>query len=312
MWNGDETQARSQFANAKNSVKQSVVQAVQNTFDQVDAQKDVPDTYRHSLVALTLLKNGYFTVAKKISLQAVLQDDSYILPYQILAYADFLTHQYASSIEYFLKLLRLDPSQKDMYTFFVGIAYYGKKDYENALLYLRQVTQPALVADVARYSILLYADLENYPKQIEAWQELLAQTSFSDADMYGYVYDAFWKPYRTDVSYDLFRLNPQLAQIMITQCPQKVKNSDICRLGELGMMVAKNQRTGMEEKVLPLIQTYNTSYLLHILGDIALHKSDPQNAQRFYAQAISQSDSADEKKILQEKLLNITTPTSFS
>ena len=152
-----------------------------------------------------------------------------------------------------------------MYTFFIGIAYYTKQDYENALLYLRQITQPALLADVARYSILLYADMENYPKQIEAWQELLAQSSFSDTDMYAYVYDAFWKPFRKDASYDLYRINPQLAQIMLTQCSQKVKNSDICRLGELGIMVAKNQRTGMEEKLMPLIQTYNTSYLLHLL-----------------------------------------------
>ncbi|MEI7919732.1 MAG: hypothetical protein WCH65_06170 [bacterium] len=116
--------------------------------------KNPPLYYRDGLVALTLLKNGYFVFAKRLALHALIQNQEYVLPYQVLSYANFLTHNRESAKDYFLKLADFDTKNTSLYKFLIGISYYRYGDYEQSILYLTQVTDPGLQIDVYRYMLL--------------------------------------------------------------------------------------------------------------------------------------------------------------
>ena len=85
-----------------------------------------------------------------------MKDEKYILPYQILAYANFLSNTFDVSAEYFLKLADFDVANKENYLFLVGISYYRLGEYDQAVLYLNQVTSPSFLTDVYRYELLSY------------------------------------------------------------------------------------------------------------------------------------------------------------
>jgi len=116
--------------------------------------KNPPIYYRDALVALTLLKNGYFSFAKRLALHALVTNKDYVLPYQVLAYSNFLTHNREAAKEYFLKLADFDVTNAFLYKFLIGISYYRYGDYEQSILYLNQVTDPGLQIDVYRYMLL--------------------------------------------------------------------------------------------------------------------------------------------------------------
>jgi len=103
--------------------------------------KNPPLYYRDGLVSLSLLKNGYFVFAKRLALHALMQNQEYVLPYQVLAYANFLTHNREASKDYFLKLADFDSNNASLYKFLIGVSYYRYGEYEQSILYLTQVTE---------------------------------------------------------------------------------------------------------------------------------------------------------------------------
>jgi hypothetical protein len=70
-------------------------------------------------MALVAMKNGYFSLANKLSVDSILQNREYILPYQILAYSNFLTNNREKAIESFYELNSLDIENQDKYNFHI-------------------------------------------------------------------------------------------------------------------------------------------------------------------------------------------------
>ena len=89
-------------------------------------------------------------------MRALLKNKNYILPYQVLAYTNFLTHNRESAKDYFLKLADFDTSNASLYKFLIGVSYYRYGDYEQSIIYLSQVTDSHLKIDVYRYMLLCY------------------------------------------------------------------------------------------------------------------------------------------------------------
>jgi hypothetical protein len=52
-----------------------------------------------------------------LALYSLQQNSNYILPHQVLAYANFLTNTRDTSIEYLKKLVDLDPNNAEKYRF---------------------------------------------------------------------------------------------------------------------------------------------------------------------------------------------------
>ena len=153
-----------------NSEHKTFLLSIKKDLEIYKSKKWSPLYYFKSLVALDLLKFWYFGLAKNIAEQVYIQDDSYVLPMQILAYSYFFMWNYEKAIEYFQKLKDnyKDDSVKD-YNFFIWISYYWLKKYENAILFLSQVekTNPYYL-DVLRYKILSYMELEDKSNILES------------------------------------------------------------------------------------------------------------------------------------------------
>lgn len=104
-----------------------------------------------------------------------MKNTDYILPYQVLAYANFLSSNRDVSAEYFLKLADFDTQNSSRYIFLVGVSYYRQGKYAKSVLYLNQVTDPALATDTYRYQLLSYLAVEEYDGAVRIRQKLLGQ-----------------------------------------------------------------------------------------------------------------------------------------
>jgi len=140
---------------------------------QIQSQSDMPSYYFDALVAMELFNQGLFQPAKLLSLSALSQNKSYILPYQILAYANFLTNSWDATIEYLTVLSSLDTHRSTTYQFLLGVAYYRGKQYEKSVLVLSQVSGNRFALDKERYLVLNYLALQQSGKLLTSWQKLL-------------------------------------------------------------------------------------------------------------------------------------------
>ena len=111
----------------------------------------MPAYYQDGLIAHQLMNQGFFALAKKIVLPIVNEHPEYILPYQILANTDFSMGKRASAASYFSQLLKLDPQEKNLYLYMLGVCYYQIGKYSDAVLYLAQISDSRILLDSDRY-----------------------------------------------------------------------------------------------------------------------------------------------------------------
>jgi tetratricopeptide (TPR) repeat protein len=269
--------------------------------------KNPPIYYRDALVALTLLKNWYFSFAKRLALHALATNKNYVLPYQVLAYSNFLTHNRESAKEYFLKLADFDMSNAFLYKFLIGISYYRYGDYEQSILYLNQVTDPGLQIDVYRYMLLWYIKENDTTNMIRIWQNMLGLYDLKPSDFALFFDQMFYIPFRTAKPFALYLDNPQLVDMYIGKCSTFFAGSqaDICMYGEVWLQLTQQNLSWMGSKLLSLSEKYHQSHLYHILGDYYAFLKQYPTAKEHYLQALSISDNATEQSILTNKITQI-------
>ena len=141
--------------------------------NQVLQQEDMPLYYLDALIAVELFNQGYFQPSKVLALYASSQNKSYILPYQILAYANFLTNSRDAAIDYLSFLSSLDSVSLEKYNLLMGIAMYWNGQYENSVLKLSQIREKQYLLDVDRYLVLNYSQLHQQTKLLTSRQKLL-------------------------------------------------------------------------------------------------------------------------------------------
>lgn len=269
--------------------------------------KNPPIYYRDWLVSLTLLKNWYFVFAKRLSLHALNQNKDYILPYQVLAYANFLTHNRESAKDYFLKLADFDTSNAFLYKFLIGISYYRYGDYEQSLLYLNQVNTPALQTDVYRYMLLSYIQTEDTNSMTRMWQNLLGESDLQASDFSLFFDQMFYMPFRSWTPFTLYSENPQLADLYLGKCSTLFSGSqaDVCTYGEVWLQLAKQNLSWIGQKLLSLTEIYHQSHLYHLLGDYYVSLKQYPVAKEYYVKALSIADTTNEQIIIQNKIAKL-------
>lgn len=269
--------------------------------------KNPPVYYRDALVALTLLKNGYFSSAKRLALRAVKQNPGYILPYQVLAYTNFLMHNRESAKDYFLKLADFDADNTFLYKFLIGISYYRYGDYEQSVLYLNQVTDPRLQIDVQRYMLLSYIQLEDTTNMIRMWHSLLGEQDLQASDFSLFFDQMFFVPYRTGKPFDLYLDNPQLVDLYLGKCSTLLSGSqvDVCTYGKVWLQLAQQNLSSIGTEIVSLSQKYQQSHLYHLLGDYYAELKQTSLAKDAYAKALTICDNLSEQTIIQHKLMTI-------
>lgn len=266
--------------------------------------KNPPSYYKDGLVSLTLLKNWYFVFAKKLALRALLKDENYILPYQVLAYTNFLTHNREAAKDYFLKLADFDTSNAFLYKFLIGVSYYRYGDYEQSILYLRQVTDPGLQIDVYRYMLLWYIQGGDTANMMRIWQNLLGESSLQASDFSLFFDQMFYLPFRTGQPFSLYSENPQLVDLYLGKCSTLFTGSqaNVCTYGEVWLQFAQQNLSWVGEKLLSLTAVYHQSHLYHMLGDYYFWLKQYTLAKDNYVQALSICDNTTEQTILQNKI----------
>ena len=121
---GKYEEAKSWLSALEKGEYQGFATAIRSVFKQYEDLKDVPAYYQDGLIAHQLMNQGFFALAKKIVLPIVNEHPEYILPYQILANTDFSMGKRASAASYFSQLLKLDPQEKNLYLYMLGVCYY--------------------------------------------------------------------------------------------------------------------------------------------------------------------------------------------
>jgi len=145
------------------------------------------------------MKHGYFSIAKRLSLRALSLNQKYILPYQVLAYTNFLTNNWEAAKDYFLKLSSFDPQNTRIYTFLIGVSYYWHGDYDHAILYLNQVTDPSLQTDTQRYMLLSYIAHEDESNTTRIFNNMLGQPNLQPSDFMLFFDYMLYTPFRLGI-----------------------------------------------------------------------------------------------------------------
>lgn len=289
---------------------QSFIKGFQKAKSDFSATKDVPSYYLDWLVSLGLMKNGYFSIAKKIALGALSQNDKYSLPYQVLAYTNFISNNTEIAANYFHKLAEFDSSNEDSYKFFIWVSYFRASKYSESILYLSQVTNEKVLTDTYRYLSLAYQKLwdnENYSRY---QQKLLWQSDIDKSDFYAYFNQSSLVPYSQWKPFSLYNINPQLYVLFLQKCELSMfqgADKDICIYGNIWFGLLQNTLdTQDEETILLLAKNYSQWYLYQILWDIKNKNSDLDKAKSYYSKALKFITNSREKEIIKTKISSLT------
>lgn len=295
-------------ANFTSDTHKAFTSKIQWYKDQISKQMWMPEYYFDTLVALELFNQWFFQPAKVLALYSLQQNSNYILPYQILAYANFLTNSRDTSIEYLKKLVDLDPNNAEKYQFLMWVAYYWNEKYEQSVIMLSMVKNDKLRLDAERYLIRDYLFLDQRNKLILSRNKMLGYDNLVASDFYTYFYEVFYRPYSEWSQYQLYAIDTDLAEKMIRLCAVRLSREEnaVCNYGSIGKNIALWKFEWLEQSLLNLATEYPQWYLYHALGEYYIQQWDLEKAKIYLLKAISLTQKWVErmqiKKLLQDAI----------
>lgn len=270
-------------------------------------QKWMPWYYEDALISLMMLKNWYFSIANKLAVDVVLEDNDYILPYQILAYSNFLTKNWDKAISYFYDLSSLDVESKNKYNFYLWISYYWKWDYSNSLTTLYQlIGDPVYKMDVYRYMLLSYEKLWQDEKMVQVWQKMLWDYGLIESD-FKYFYDiVFFQPFAQWKESEIYENYSQISYDMVVACYDKfwLKN-DTCIYWEVWYNIANWLWLYEEENLVYLAENYPQASIYQALWDYYKRNNQKDLAKKYYLKSVSMTHDSIQESILRSSLLDM-------
>ena len=275
--------------------------------NQIAKQMWMPAYYFDTLTALELFNQWLFQPAKILSLYSLQQNSNYILPYQVLAYANFLTNSRDTSIEYFKKLVDIDPNNAEKYRFLMWIAFYRDEKYEQSVVMLSLIKDEKLRLDTQRYLINNYLKLNQKNRLISTRNKLLWYESLVSSDFYTYFYETFFHPYAEWAEYQLYAFDTELANKMLRACSTILPEGDrvVCTYWTIGRNIALWQFDGIEQYLLNLVAEYPQWYLYQALGDYYVQQWDLEKAKAYLLKAVSLTQERMEKNQIKKLLQDI-------
>ena len=261
----------------------SFVNNIQEYKNQISKQMWMPDYYFDTLVSLELFNQWFFQPAKVLALSSLTKNSGYILPYQILAYANFLTNSRDTSIEYLKKLLDLDPKNAEKYRFLMWIAYYRNWKYEQSVVMLSLVKDNKLRLDSERYLIRDYLLLNQKNKLISSRTKLLWFNNLTASDFYTYFYEVFYRPYSLWIDFDIYAYDVQLSEKMLRVCNMTLPDVErvVCTYWSIGKDIALWKFDNLEKSLLDLVEKYPQWYLYQALWEYYIKQWDLGRAKMY-------------------------------
>jgi hypothetical protein len=294
-----------QFTSEKNKAFASKLQWYK---DQISKQMWMPQYYFDTLVSLELFNQWLFQPAKVLALYSLQQNANYILPHQVLAYANFLTNSRDTSVEYFKKLVDLDPNNAEKYRFLMWVASYRDEKYEQSVVMLSMIKDGSLRLDTQRYLINDYLKLDQKNKLISNRNKMLWYENLVASDFYTYFYEAFFRPYSQWEDFQLYALDTELANKMLRVCSMTLQDEEkaVCTYGTIGRNIAMWQFDWMEQYLLNLVAEYPQWYLYQALWEYYVKQWELDKAKAYLLKAVSLTQKRTElsqiKKLLQQTI----------
>lgn len=257
--------------------------------------------YFKSLIALDLLKFWYLWLAKNIAENVYLEDSSYILAQQILAYSYFFMWNYTNSIKYFKNLKTNDKDYEDDYNFYLWISYYRIHKPKDSLLYLSQLNwRYPYYKDVLRYMLLSYIQIKD-DKNIKEIIYKLSKYKLSYIDYYNifkYLLFDCKRCYKTELKTVIYLVN---------SCYKNVKkdNMYICWYGKWNLFL-KAWKQKLAIKYFKLLTKYfQDPYIYDTLAKYYENKSYNKQAKYYYLKELLYTEDGTKRMKLKEKIKNL-------
>lgn len=307
LWNKDYDWANLLLKQIKSPIYNNFVIQIDDSINKFNTQKWVPTYYKDSLMALVAMKNGYFSLANKLSVDSILQNREYILPYQILAYSNFLTNNREKAIESFYELNSLDIENQDKYNFHIWVSYYRLWNYQKSILTLSQLANTSeYKLDSYRYLLLNYQKLEDEEKMIQLWQKILWQNNLKESDFKTFYDIVFYRPFSTDSKYTIYNKYRQISYDYISMCYEKFgQKNDTCLYWEVWLDVANESRQDVENSLVYLSENYPQASIFQALWDYYKYQKLDDKSKTYYLKAISLSNDISQKNSIEQSLVNI-------
>ena len=307
IWDKDYDVALELFKQISNSSYSWFTKQLNSTVSNFKTQKWMPSYYEDSLVALVALKNWYFSIANKLAVYSILEDNDYVLPYQILAYSNFLTRNWDKAISYFYNLSSLDIDNKNKYDFYLGICYYWKWEYEKSLTTLYQlINDSTYKLDVYRYLLLDYEQLNKPEKMAQIRQKLLWEYNLTQSD-FKYFYDTvFFTPFSKWEKSVIYEEYKQMSYDMVSICYDKFGyKNDTCIYWEVWFNITNWLRISVEDNLIYLAENYPQASIFQALWDYYKKIGQKDKAKSYYLKAIALSSDSTQKTNIQSTLLKL-------
>ncbi len=307
VWDWEYDIALETMKQISNSSYSGFISQFESTIKNYKSQKWMPKYYEDALVSLTALKNWYFSIANKLAVEAILEKNDYILPYQVLAYSNFLTKKRDKAISYFYNLSSLDIENKNKYDFYLWISYYRQWEYEKSLTTLYQlIGNSEYRIDVYRYLLLDYEKLWQKEKMVQIWQKLLGEYNLTESD-FKYFYDiVFFQPFSQWEKSTIYENYKQISYDMVAMCYDKFGyKNDTCIYWEVWFNITNWLRNWVEENLLYLAENYPQANIFQALWDYYKKNNDKAKAKSYYIKAISYSDNSIQKWLMESSLLKL-------
>lgn len=284
----------------------SFIQQITKNLQTFESFDKVAEYYLDGLMAHSLMNEGYFALAKKLALPILIEHPNYILPQQIMAYANFATHDYARAVEYFSQLLELDYQKKNVYLYYLGVAYYHLENYTESVVYLAQITDVQYLLDADRFLVLSYLKLWDQTKALHNWKRLFNHKNIKESDFYTFYQEAFWNFYLHGESSRYLQKDPELVKLYLSSCGDYVpSSSEVCTYGELGALALSKQYSKVDQaKLTKLAGKYQKPEFYLLLWEIYLINSeDTEQAIGNFMRALRLSSDPLAQNYLKEKIL---------
>jgi len=287
--------------NTEDPSQKQLLVSIKNDLQIYKNTKGTPLYYFKSLVALDLLKFGYFGLARNIAERVYIENSSYILPKQILAYSYFFMGDYKNSIKYFKELKESDNENNEDYTFFMGVAYYWMNKYDNSLLFLDQIsdTYPHY-QDVLRYKLLSYIKLEDKNNVISTIKKL-ADTKLTYIDYYN-----IFKYLLADCL-NCYRKDWKLVVKLIRNCYKDVdkEHQYVCWYWKASFYYKLGNKKYAAKYYKLLTKYFQDPYIYDILAKYYEDKWDKKRARYFYLKELLYTSKEEQREKIKKKIKDI-------
>ena len=304
IWSKDYLWANEIFKQIQAPVYKNIISQVNDSIIKFNNQKWVPSYYKDSLIALVLMKNWYFSIANKLAVESILQNREYILPYQVLAYSNFLINNREKAIENFYVLNSLDIENQDKYNFYIWVSQYWLWDSPESILTLSQLTNNSKYkTDAYRYLLLNYRKLQDEERMIQVWQRLLWQNNLKTSDFKTFYDVVFYQPFSNNTKHNVYSKYRQISYDYVSTCYDIFgQTNDTCLYGEVGINIANENLDDVENSLLYLAEKYPQAHIFQALWDFYKNKNLNEKSKTYYLKAISLTENISQKNLIEQNL----------